>query len=114
VARAPEPLGPIVAGVRAGKSVDRAREQVSDRIVALSLLKAELGLLRVPPRFRRAQGLFERWLEAELLDALAVQSWVAALRANDPDEADYAAQHIRRERRARAAKAAFLHVYPLR
>jgi hypothetical protein len=97
--------------VRAGRRPDRAREQVSDRVVALSLLKADLALLRVPPRYGRSQRLFERWLQAEVLDALAVQSWLAARRADEPDAADYLAQHVRRARRAREAKAVFLREY---
>ena len=71
-------LTPLVAEVKGGE-LDRevASVTIADTVVAHADARAGLALARPTPRFRRSAILLERWVDASLRDALAVQSWLA-------------------------------------
>jgi class 3 adenylate cyclase len=104
----------LVADVRLGSvSPASAASMMRDRVPELARLKAELALLQPPASHARARRLLGLWIDASLGDVLAVQSWLAARRANDPSAAALLAEHGRRARRVQVAKKAFLREYEL-
>jgi hypothetical protein len=85
-----------------------AADLIRDDLLQLAGLKAEAALLKPAPSHARATVLLRRWIDATLRDVLAVQSWLAATRFDDPGASAFLHQHERRSEVARAARKAFL------
>lgn len=104
-------LSTLVARVARGElDRERAADSVGRAVVTHAEARARLALSKPPPRFARSADLLDSWLDASLRDALAVQSWLAALRAGD-DAETYLAEHRAAALAARSAEHAFRREY---
>jgi len=101
-----------VADVQAGEiSLGGAAARIRNDVLRLAGLKAEAALLNPAPSYAGATLLLESWIDAALRDVLAVQSWLAATRFDDPGAGAFLQQHERRSEAARTARRAFLDEY---
>jgi serine/threonine-protein kinase len=105
-------LDPLVADVQAGEiSLADAADRVRDDVLRLAGLKAEAALLNPAQPYAQATLLLESWIDAALRDVLAVQSWLAATRFDDPGAGVFLRQHEHRAETTSAARKAFLDEY---